>query len=264
MLIKELNPKNKTIIVDVPLTTTSGKTRVKQRDLVFDYGLPFASKSKPFNQKNYIEWQIGYDATVPNNISNFKENKFKNFANTSIKDAYFIGDNGKNKTLYELSEYLYYFTKWGVFNKQKLESIQQSVQSISADNLLDKHTHCQIKRTHPIEKKINNINFQALTVEYPQLVYKFQQYDIIAEITIREKQRAVGTQPMLYFCFPITELQANPPLLGRCANTKECAGFEFNQQNAFIVLEVIKIFGMLSTSHQHDTVCIIQSILDAK
>ena len=29
MLIKQLNPKDKTIIVDVPLTTTSGKTRVE-------------------------------------------------------------------------------------------------------------------------------------------------------------------------------------------------------------------------------------------
>ena len=46
----------------------------------------------------------------------------------------------------------------------------------------------------------------------------FGDYEIIAEITIREKQRAVGTQSMLYFCFPITELKSEDPLIGRCAN----------------------------------------------
>lgn len=262
MLIKQLNSENKTIIVDVPLTTITGKTRVKQRDYILGYGLPFASRQSVFNQKNYIEWQIGYDAIVPHNINDFKSDKFKNFANTSIKDINFIGNNGKNKTLYELSEYLFYFTKWNVFSKQQLQNLEIFVQSISIDDLLDKHAHCQIKRTHPIEKKINNAKFHALTVEYPQLVHQFSGYEIIAEITIREKQRAVGSQPMLYFCFPITQLQANQPLIGRCAERKEFAQFEFNENNAFIVIEMIKIFGMLSVSHQYDTMQIIQTILE--
>jgi len=37
---------------------------------------------------------------------------------TTIKDKTFIGANGKEKTLYELSEYIYYFYKWGVIKKR--------------------------------------------------------------------------------------------------------------------------------------------------
>jgi hypothetical protein len=262
MLINTLKPENKTITVDVPLTTTSGKTRVKQRNSMFDYGLPFASRTNPFNQNNYIEWQIGYDATVPRNVSNFKKEKFKNFVNTTLKENYFTGDNGNKKTLYELSEYLYYFVKWEVISEKTLRELMDFLVNIAEENLLDQHKHCQVKRTHPVSKTINTIDFDALTVEYPQLIYRFGDYEIIAEITIREKQRAVGTQPMLYFCFPVTELQAEQPLIGRCADIKEFAKFEFNKDNAFIVLEMMKIFGMLSASHRHDTVQIIQTILD--
>ena len=261
MLIKTLDPTNKTITVDMPLTTISGKTRVKQRDSIFDYGLPFASRTNPFNQKNYIEWQIGYDATVPRNVDNFKAEKFKNFYNTTLKENYFTGDNGENKTLYELSEYLYYFATWKVISKKTLQELRDFLTDIAKEDLLDRHKHCQIKRTHPISKTINMVDFHALTVEYPQLIYQFGKYEIIAEITIREKQRAIGTQPMLYFCFPITELQSDEYLIGRCANKKEFAEFLFNKDNCFIILEMIKIFGMLSVSHQHDTVQIIQTIL---
>ncbi|SMN00868.1 hypothetical protein SPONN_2007 [uncultured Candidatus Thioglobus sp.] len=263
MLIEALNEQNKTILVSVPLTTISGKTRIKQRDNVFGYGIPFASRSKVFNQKNYVEWQIGYDAVIPNNVDNFREKDYKNYIATTLKESAFTGSNGKNKTLYELSEYLYYFYKWGVFTKDQLTELKSYLNNLSVDNLLDKHQYCQIKRTQANIKTINNIDFYALTVEYPQLIYRFDEYEIIAEITIGEKQRAIGTQPMLYFCFPITELQSDGVLIGRTAEIKECASFVFNENNAFIVLEMIKIFGMLSESHKSDTIAILEAIINA-
>ncbi|MDP2989049.1 MAG: R.Pab1 family restriction endonuclease, partial [Kiritimatiellota bacterium] len=71
---------------------------------------------------------------------------------------------------------------------------------------------------------------------------------------------AVGTQAMLYFCFPITELQANPALLGRTAQPKETAKFVFNKDNFRIIPKMIRIFGMLSKSHQFDILAIIELI----
>jgi hypothetical protein len=262
MKIKELNENNKKIIVDIPLTTTSGKTRVKERDTIFGYGLPFASRTNSFNQKNYIEWQIGYDAIIPNNTENFTQKNYQNYINTTIKDLNFIGSNGKNKTLYELSEYLYYFAKWEVITQQQLQDLKQFVENINEDDVLENNKHCEIKRTRLQQKTINSLEFQTLTIEYPQLLYKFDNYEIIAEITIKEKQRAVGTQPMLYFCFPITELQAENLLVGRTAEVKEFADFVFDENNAFIILEMIKIFGMLSSSHKFDTLQILTTILE--
>ncbi len=261
MYIKKIDENNKSLEIAIPLTSTSGKTRVKQRDSIFGYGLPFASRQKPFNQKNYIEWQIGYDAIIPSNVNNFAIKNFKNFKYTTIKNIVFTGFNDKNKTLYELSEYIYYFAKWGIFERQTLLDLIYFLQDLTSNNLLDKHQHCQIKRTHPSTEKINELEFNVLKVEYPQLIHRFGDYEIIAEITIKEKQRAVGTQPMLYFCFPITELKSEVPLIGRCANIKEFAQFTINEDNNDILLEMIKIFGMLSESHNFDTIAILDAII---
>ncbi len=100
-----------------------------------------------------------------------------------------------------------------------------------------------------------------MTLKYPQLVYKFGKYEIIAEITIREKQRAIGIQPMLYLCFPITELRASENLIGRIARIKETAQFVIDKTNYKIVPEMVKIFGMLSPSHHKDILEILKSIL---
>lgn len=92
------------------------------------------------------------------------------------------------------------------------------------------------------------------------LIHKFKNYEIITEIVVKEKQYAVGTQAMLCLCFPITELKAEPILLGRKAITKETANFILDKNNFQIVPEMIKIFGMLSKSHKEDVLAILEII----
>ncbi len=251
MFIKEVNKENKEIVVSIPLTTTSGKIRIKERDNIYGYGIPFASRSNKFNQRNYIEWQIGYDIEVSSEKINL----------TTLKDLNFVAHNTKKKALYELSEYLYYLTAFNIIKINELEDLKNFIKNLEENNLISKHPHCAIKRTHPVNEKINDLNFEVLKIEYPQLVHKFKNYEIITEITIREKQRAVGVQPMLYLCFPIAELNSNTNLIGRCANIKEFADFKINKDNSFIIIEMIKIFGMLSPSHKHDTLEIIDLII---
>lgn len=86
-------------------------------------------------------------------------------------------------------------------------------------------------------------------------------YEIVTEIKITEKQYAVGTQPMLYLCFPITELKTEINLIGRTAETKEVAYFEITKDNIKVFLEMLKMFGTLSKSHKHDVLQIINTIL---
>jgi len=97
MYIDKVDYQNREILIAIPLTTPSGKTRVKQRDNIYGYGLPFASRTKKFNQKNYIEWQIGYDIETKSDKTDL----------TTIKDITFIAYNKQEKYLYELSEYLF-------------------------------------------------------------------------------------------------------------------------------------------------------------
>jgi len=213
MYIEKIDKEKKEIIVAIPLTTTSGKIRVKERNNIYGYGLPFASRSKSFNQKNYIEWQIGYDAEKPNNLKNYKKSNFKNYENTTLKSINFQAYNNKTKALYELSEYLYYLIDFEIISLNEIKKLKKDIEILNEDELISKHSHCTIKRTHPNNETINKIDFEILKVEYPQLIHKFKKYEIITEITIREKQRAVGVQPMLYFCFPITELKSKNILI---------------------------------------------------
>ena len=241
--------ENQKIVVDIPLTSPKGKIRIKSRSMFYEYGEPHATRRVPLTQNNYVEWQIGYDL------------EYAKRSNSSLHHISFIGANGKKKVLYELSEYLYYFYSWDMLTSSELKETLEFLSNLEEKNLISNHPDCEITRTHPIGKRINNTTFFAMTLKYPQLVYKFGKYEIIAEITIREKQTAVGIQPMLYLCFPITELQASENLIGRITQVNETAQFVIDKSNYSIVIEMVKVFGMLSPSHHKDILELIKSIL---
>ena len=68
--------------------------------MFYEYGEPHATRSKPLTQNNYVEWQIGYAL------------EYKKRNDSSLPHISFIDYNCKEKVLYELSEYLYYFYSW--------------------------------------------------------------------------------------------------------------------------------------------------------
>jgi hypothetical protein len=237
--------------IKIPLTANSGKFRIKSRNMLYEYGLPVATKSQEFAQNHYVEWQIGYDATLKDINSEKKK--------TSISHLTFVGANGLKKTLYELSEYIYDLLKNNIIKKDEIIKIKKFITQIPNNNLLD--SCLNIKRLHPKIAKYNNIKFEQSTVEYPLLVHKFKQYELITEIITREKQYAIGIMPMLYFCFPVTNLTSDINLIGRTAETKEVAYFIINKRNANVFLKIIKIFGTLSKTHQYDILQILDILI---
>lgn len=116
------------IFIEIHLTSQSGKARVKIRNSFYEYGLPTATRQIPFSQKHYIEWQIGYDADK-------SDNEKMNL--TSLKTTEFIGANGKKKALYELSEYLFYFTKFGIIKINEINDILKFLENINSNDFLD-------------------------------------------------------------------------------------------------------------------------------
>jgi len=250
ILIKESERK---IEVPILLTAVSGKIRIKNRSIVNEYGTPVAVRRDGFALSNYVEWQIGYDVV---------KKETDKLAESSLPETEFVGANGKTKALYELSEYIWYFHKWAIVSKEELESVINYLNSISDNDLIDNNSELQIDRSHPIAKNINGFGFEYTQVKYPLLIYKFNGYEIVTEIKITEKQYAVGTQPMLYLCFPITELKSNTNLIGRCAEVKEIAHFEISENNIKVFLEMLKMFGILSKNHKHDILQIINTIIE--
>ena len=149
--------ENKKILVDIPLTTHTGKIRIKSRSMFYEYGKPHATRRDPLTQNNYVEWQIGYDL------------EYEKRDSSSLPHISFIAYNGKKKILYELSEYLYYFYSWDVITLSELRSTLEFLSGLKEENLLSNHPDCQITRTHPVEKQINDATFFGMTLNYPQL-----------------------------------------------------------------------------------------------
>lgn len=243
-----VDPKNRTIKESIPLTKPTGKIRVKTRNMYYEYGKPFRSRQDEFTPNNYIEWQISYDTDDTDKVPSH-----------SAPVAY--KSRGKKKFLTELSFYLYQFYKWKMIRRDDLVKLEAYLGKLDQNNLIANHEHCNITRTHPREIEINDIQFSIMTLKYPQLVYHFQKYQIIAEITVREKQKAIGVQPMLYFCIPVSELETASPLIGRTAEQNEIALFKFSKANYHVILEMVKIFGVLSPPHREDILGIIQRII---
>ncbi|MDR2033154.1 MAG: R.Pab1 family restriction endonuclease [Helicobacteraceae bacterium] len=245
----QIDAHSQKLHVELPLTSSTGKVRIKRRNMLYEYGLPIKTKSEPFMMTDYVEWQIGYDAVV---------NDQDKIELTSLRGCIFTGANGKVKALYELSEYIYYLAKWNIISKPDIISIEDDINSIDNDNLLE--NKLKIKRSNPTLENINNILFEKSTVEYPLLIHKFSDCEITVEIITKEKQSAVGVMSMLYLCFPITKLQSEVPLLGRTAKTKESAFFIIDENNAIVFIRMIKLFGMLSRAHKHDILAILKTI----
>ncbi len=255
MLIENIDNANKKLFIQIPLTNGTGKTRIKQRSFFNRYGIQVATKKIPFDQTCYVEWQIGFYVE--------KKDK-KKLKLTTLKNFDFIAANKQHKTLYELSEYIYYFHKWNIITKTNLENIKSFLSNLKENDFIDNPSNFAIERTEPVEKNVLGINFYYTQVKYPMLVHKFGNYEILTEIKIAERQHAIGVQPMLYFCFPITELKTktNQQLIGRTADKKETALFVIDRNNINIFLEMLKIFGILSKAHNQDILTIIDTIIN--
>ncbi|WQV28934.1 R.Pab1 family restriction endonuclease [Helicobacter pylori] len=248
MSLIKVNDDKKAIEVSIPLTSISGKARVKIRHAFSDYGISTATRKIPFSLKHYVEWQIGYDVPI--------EDKEK-FELTTLKDEkyHFLGANNKVKTLYELSEMIDYAKRLGLISLENLENtlkyLEKQKQFIE-DNFIRERF-----RSH----QFGGMDFELSRISYPLLIHSFNDNQL-SEIVIREQQYGSKTQAMLYFCFSILELKTATPLLNRTAALKEHALLTIHKANALVFLEMLKIFGLLSQVHHNDVLKILEKILE--
>ena len=235
----------KSLNYEFPLSNAKGKIRIKERLAFSDYGQPVAAPTKTIiTPKHYIEWQIGYGRDI-------KKDKI----------VHFIGANGKAKQIYELSEFLEFGLKTNLISKKELENLRLKIEN---NNIFIDEKE-KITREHFISEKIGEIEFLKSRVSYPLLVYKFESKDMLCEIIVREKQRAVGTMPMLYFCIPIANLQDEKgkfSFVGRQIQSKENGYLQINSLNIVVFVKMFQIFGLLSKTHKHDCLEILNYILN--
>ncbi|MGN8402878.1 R.Pab1 family restriction endonuclease [Helicobacter pylori] len=249
MSLIKVSGDKKAIKVSIPLTSISGKARVKIRHAFSDYGISTATRKIPFSLKHYVEWQIGYDVPIKD------KEKFKL---TTLKDEkyHFLGANNKVKTLYELSEMIYYAKQLNLISLENLENTLKYLEK-QKQFIEDNFT---ITRERFRSHQFGGMDFELSRISYPLLIHSFNDNQL-SEIVIREQQYGSKTQAMLYFCFSILELKTATPLLNRTAALKEHALLTIHKTNALMFLEMLKIFGLLSQVHHNDVLKILEKIL---
>jgi len=121
----------------------------------------------------------------------------------------------------------------------------------------------EVYRTHPKEYKFNGYTFWKSTIGHPLLIYEVSDLILKIEIIIKEKQKALGIQPMLYLRIPIKLVEEYSEIDDQLAETtKQTATYLITKNNFQFIIETIKIFSILSRKHQRDIINILRTILN--
>jgi R.Pab1 restriction endonuclease len=228
--------------VRLPLTDVTGKVRVKEKSSD-GFGLPVAPMKTSLNEKYYLEWQIGYD--IPNTNSP-----------TVVPEIKYIR-NGETKYGHELSRIIFEAVRIGILSTNDLIREIDSLKKIPPT----KFEESQIVQ---VEVSTNNSadGFQSAIQRLPQFT-KTTPHGWV-QIQLKQKQRAVGYQAMVYVCLPMNEvltMDGSPRHAGN-AKSKETVYYDFNRANTAFLLDIIDAFGIASQQHNEDMQNILGKILE--
>jgi len=229
------------IRVRLPLTDVTGKVRVKEKSSD-GFGLPVAPMKTSLNEKYYLEWQIGYDIPNTNSPSVVPEIKYLR--------------NGETKYGHELSKIIFEAVRLGIISHNDLIREIDSLKKIPPSEFEE-------SQTVQVEVSTNSAadGFQSAIQRLPQFT-KSTPHGWV-QIQLKQKQRAVGYQAMVYVCLPMAEVLAmdgSPRGVGN-AKSKEVVYYDFNRANAAFLLDIIDAFGIASQQHNEDMQNILGKIL---
>jgi hypothetical protein len=229
------------IHVRLPLTDVTGKVRVKEMSLD-GFGIPVAPSKTSLDGKYYLEWQIGYDIPNTNSPSVVPQIKF-------IR-------NGETKYGHELSKIIFEAVRIGILSTNDLIREIDELKKIPPSEFEE-------SRAVQVEVSTNTAadGFQSAIQRLPQFTKTTP--DGSVQIQLKQKQRAVGYQAMVYVCPPMDRVldaggNLRPP---GPARAKETVYYDFNRANAAFILDIIHAFGIASQQHNEDIRQILAKIL---
>jgi hypothetical protein len=226
----------------LPLTDVTGKVRVKEQT-PDGFGLPVAPSKVALGQKYYLEWQIGYDTPDPKDIT--------------VVPAIEFTRKGETKYGHELSKILFEAVRLGFISTNEL---------VRELELLKKNSKGTFEESRAVEVEVSTNKttdgFQSMVQKLPQFTKTTPHGSV--QIQLKQKQRAVGYQAMIYVCLPMDEVLAmdGSPRAPAKAKSKETVLYEFNRDNAAFLMDIVHAFGIASAQHNEDVRKILGKILE--
>ena len=196
----------------------------------------------PICEKHYLEWQIGYDTPDASSPSVVPQVKFTR--------------KGETKYGHELSKIIFESVRLGLLSTNDLSREIEALEKIPPGEFEE-------SRPVQIEVSINTAadGFQSAVQRLPQFTKTTPHGSV--QIQLKQKQRAVGYQAMVYVCLPMREVLAmdgSPRQPGK-AKPKETVFYDFNSSNAAFLLDIVHAFGLASQQHNEDIREILGRIL---
>jgi R.Pab1 restriction endonuclease len=230
------------IRVRLPLTDVTGKVRVKEKSSD-GFGLPVAPSKTVPGEKDYLEWQVGYDIPNTNSPSVVPEIKFTR--------------NGETKYGHELSKIIFEAVRLGILSTNDLVHEIDSLKKIPPAEFEESQA-VQVE----VSTNASADGFQSAVQRLPQFT-KSTPHGWV-QIQLKQKQRAVGYQAMVYVCLPMAEVLAmdGSPRAPGSARSKETVYYDFTRANSDLLLDIIHAFGIASQQHNEDIRRILGKILE--
>jgi hypothetical protein len=244
-IMENLKTAEKNLILSIPAVNL-GEFRFKFRKSNLDFGNSFPTRTEKFNENIYLEWLIGYDATVTD-VKNGKKQ-------TGFKKKKFTGSNGKEKYLSELSEIVLETGKIGLLKKKDIEDLEKEITAYKEFMERD------ITVTKGKKISMNGINFSEAVVALPTFIMEETSDSTQIETSMEKQQYAAGVQPMIYFCIPLKCFSNYKSILGRSSIKNDVLEYVIDTKSVNNFKFLMRIFGMASKKHRHDILEIIKII----
>lgn len=286
----------KGLIYSLPLTTSTGKARVKRRKDNFGEPISISGENK-IQKEDYIEWQISYFVSLDTmwdsfrkaknqeekigffeeNFSFFKPKKLLNdlkefIINTSnpkkkdfkskIKEVFERnGEKIISKPHKDDREFVMYELA-DLFRLALKEEIISKKEVQELINFINKNKidiEKQYKVTRADLGKTISEGFEVFEEKYPLFIKKIGNKSFV-EIQLKHKQRAVGFQSMIYFCINLNCIndKSGKCVVGRSASSNEIVDIEIGKEE---IILIAKSFIMASADHSEDIKLILEEII---
>ena len=235
-------PTNNAVLVRLPLTDVTGKVRVKEKT-PDGFGIPIAPSKTALGKKHYLEWQIGYDSPTTNSPSSVPQIRFTR--------------KGETKYGHELSKILLDALRLGILSTNDLQREIAMLPKL-AEKSFEERESIEMEAA----QKPDEVGFARSVQRVPQFI-KITDHGSV-QIQLKQKQRAVGYQAMIYVCLPIDQVlnAEGEPRKTAAAKSKETVFYRFDRDNAGSLLDVVRAFAMASKQHNEDIGNILTKILE--
>lgn len=114
---------------------------------------------------------------------------------------------------------------------------------------------------HHGEFILNGLTFKETSIRLPTFFLSSSIDGTQIEVSIQKQQYAIGVQPMLYFCIPFKSFLNSKEFYSRNSEVGDELIYVIGKNNANILLDIFKVFGMASPAHNHDIKEIIKALL---